>query len=328
MEPTIGQVTDEFRDSLLSRRDHALRKVASVVTTMLLALTDTTRPTPSGSVLYTAVLRAYEQGRLRKSRRTKPLKSTKKARFHSTLQVLTGLCERWPGLTWQTPDKEVSWGLRLTWSSGNLEIRKVITTPMKPNPKATDVVYSFYDFLNRSRAEWKKAWDLLAMNYQQERWGSSFKRFEDGYSAFRTIQNLQVFQRRSEPHLATFDVFYEEEQDQQSIIPLKVIQELTVRKIRRDLLNLLDDLERDFTEAGGTHDRFDSIVFSHFFHADAAVALPWTMDIDPDRLKSVYPITENKTLSRGRRIRVENQQERNGEYNDVWRIKKITWLSI
>ena len=324
MEPTIGQVMAEFCDAILSRRDHGMRKVSGVVITIARMLHDLEKSNCSGSELYIAAFLAYEQGSLRKSRRTKPLQSTKKARFHSTLQVLTKLGHQWEGLKWQTPEKEVIWGIRLIWSSGNLEIRKVICKPMKLNPKANSVVWSFYDFLNRK--EWKNAFELLDEDYRKERWGSSLKRFENGYSAFVTIENLQAFQRRSEPHLATFDVFYEEEQNQRSMLPLKVIQELTVRKVREDLLNLLDDLERDLAEAGGTHEQFNSIVFSHFFHADAAVALPWTMKIEPDRLKRVYSIEENKTLSRGRRIRVI-EQKKDGKYEDRWLIKKITWLS-
>ncbi len=189
---------------------------------------------------------------------------------------------------------------------------------MKASPQAEAIVYQFYD--NIGEKDFKAAWNLLASRYQNERWHSDFGWFQNGYENFVSIQGLTVFLRSSEPHLATFDAFYEEEQMQPVILPLHLLENMTVGQVRAGLLDLLDELETDLVRAGGEHSKFEAISFKRLFHADVPVALPWEMKMPSSAIRKVFPASELKILSRGRRFRLS-------EENGTWRIRRISWLS-
>ena len=189
---------------------------------------------------------------------------------------------------------------------------------MKASPDAEAIVWRFYRYLNER--DFRAAWDLLDRAYQTRRWRGNFERFRSGYESFAAIVGPQLFLRSSETHFAVFDAFYEERLSQPIIAPLRLIEQMTIGQIRTGLLGLLEDLEADLTRAGGDHDVFEKLQFKRLFHADAAVALPWEMDISTFGVNSVYPDTEVKVLSRGRRLDLTDEA-------GAWKIRRISWLS-
>lgn len=83
---------------------------------------------------------------------------------------------------------------------------------------------------------------------------------------------------------------------------------------------MLDELEMELARAGGGHDDFEELQFKRLFHSDAAVALPWDMKISTARINAVFPSTEAKVLSRGRRFELI-------DISGSWKIRRISWLS-